>query len=434
MLVRRKERAANLHSVIARLIVFCGILLFPALSVSGQTKNSCLDCHAKLDAPLGVTPEEYQGSIHAQKGITCVSCHGGDATKDDMLESMDVKAGFRGHIERSRIPSLCGKCHADAAYMRGYDPSLRTDQFSQYQTSVHGKLLAKGDTHVAVCADCHGAHGIHAPNDPRSSVYPTNVAQTCARCHADEAYMKLYKIPTTQSADYKASVHHQALADGDLSAPTCSTCHGSHGAAPPGVDSIQHVCSTCHLFQSQLFDSGPHKDVFAAMGLPGCITCHSNHGILAPTDAMIGTDKSAVCAKCHSEGEPAYATAAAVHRELVSLDNAIKRSDEILQRAGDAGIEVGEAQLALADGRDDLTKARVAIHSVQAAAVDQDIQAGLKVAQSTYQTGVQAMAELRFRREGLVVSLAAIGLVIFGLAFLIREIESKQKSDKEIMK
>lgn len=409
------------------------MLLFAALGVSGQTKNTCLDCHAKLDAPLGVTPDEYQGSIHAQKGITCVNCHGGDATKDDLMESMDAKAGFRGHIERSQIPSLCGKCHGDAAYMRGYDPSLRTDQFSQYQTSVHGKLLAKGDTHVAVCADCHGAHGIHAPNDPRSSVYPSNVAQTCARCHADAAYMKPYKIPTTQFADYGVSVHHQALASGDLSAPTCSTCHGSHGAAPPGVDSVQHVCSTCHLFQSQLFDSGPHKNAFAAMGLPGCITCHSNHGILAPTDAMIGTHKGAVCVNCHSEGEPAYAMAAAVHEHLVNLDAAIRRSDEILQRAEEAGIEVGDAQLALADGRDDLTKARVAIHSVQASAVDQDIQAGLKVTKSTYQTGVQAMAELSFRREGLAVSLVAIALVIFALAFLIREIESKQEPDKETM-
>ena len=49
---------------------------------------------------------------------------------------------------------------------------------------------------------------------------------------------------------------------GDLSAPTCTTCHGNHGATPPGFASVANVCSTCHVFQAQLFDSSPHKEAF----------------------------------------------------------------------------------------------------------------------------------------------------------------------------
>ena len=98
-----------------------------------------------------------------------------------------------------------------AAFMRKYNPSLRTDQFSQYQTSVHGKLLAKGDTKVAVCIDCHGVHDLRPASDPRSKVHPLNIAQTCARCHADAAYMKGYGIPTDQFAKYSTSVHHEAM-------------------------------------------------------------------------------------------------------------------------------------------------------------------------------------------------------------------------------
>ena len=137
---------------------FVAALLVAGLARAEQP-NTCLDCHSALDAPLQVTQEQFAQDIHLQKGLTCASCHGGDPTKSDM-EAMSKAAGFRGKPTRKEIPALCGKCHSDGAYMRQYNPSLRTDQFAQYQTSIHGKLLAKGDTKVAVCADCHGVHGM----------------------------------------------------------------------------------------------------------------------------------------------------------------------------------------------------------------------------------------------------------------------------------
>jgi cytochrome c553 len=119
------------------------------LAARAQTANTCLDCHSALDPPRRVSEEQFAQDIHSQKGLTCASCHGGDPTRADM-DAMSKSAGFRGKIERSQIPAVCARCHSDGAFMRKYNPSLRTDQFSQYQTSVHGKLLAKGDTIVAV--------------------------------------------------------------------------------------------------------------------------------------------------------------------------------------------------------------------------------------------------------------------------------------------
>ena len=308
--------------------------------------------------------------------------------------------------------------------MRKFNPSLRTDQFSQYLTSVHGKELAKGNTKVAVCVDCHSVHNIQPPNDPRSSVYPLNVAPTCAHCHANADYMKDFKIPTNQFDLYSQSVHHQALAvRGDLSAPTCSTCHGSHGAAPPGVDSVARVCSTCHVFQAQVFDAGPHKDAFASMNLPGCVTCHSNHRVLHPTDALIGTSKDSICITCHSEGDAGADTAQKIHDSLVKLDTAIQRSDELLSRAERSGMEVSDAQLAEIEARDHLTKARVELHSVSLSRVDPEIQAGLKVTQKTWQEGEEAIAELQYRRKGLLVSVITIFCVVIGLFLMIRKLD-----------
>jgi hypothetical protein len=392
---------------------------------AANSKNSCLDCHSKLDPPLEVKPDDFNHSIHADKGLTCVNCHGGNASSDDMMQAMNPAAGFKGHIDRQQIPKLCASCHANATYMRGFDPSLATDQYSKYLTSVHGQQLAKGDTKVAVCIDCHGVHDIRAPNDPRSSVYPLNIPKTCARCHSNADYMKPYKIPTDQYASYTASVHYEDLTkNGDLSAPTCVTCHGAHGATPPGVTSVVNVCSTCHVFQAQLFDKSPHKAAFAAMDLPGCVVCHSNHRIVHPNDSFIGTGKGAVCTNCHSQGDPGYVAAVKIHQGLTELKASIDRSDQILAKAESSGMEVSQAKLQLSNARDDLMKARVAVHNFQVAPVEKEIQAGMAVSERTYQAGLAALAERDYRRKGLAISLVVILVVVVALGMFIKKLES----------
>jgi hypothetical protein len=374
---------------------------------------------------MGVTQEKFSQDIHAERGLTCASCHGGDPTSDDPDKSMSRKAGWKGKIDRKQIPQLCGSCHSDPAFMRQFNPGVRTDQLAQYHTSVHGKRWAAGDTKVAVCTDCHSVHDLKAPSDPRSTVNPVNVATTCARCHADANYMKGYSIPTDQFAKYSTSVHHDALAvRGDLSAPTCSTCHGNHGAAPPGVDKVQNVCSTCHVFQAQMYEKSSHKDVFQAASLPGCVVCHNNHGIVHPTDAKLGTGPEAVCMQCHKPGDECDQARAALFTDLGRLDQAISNADRVLAVAESSGMEVSEARLAQSQARDSLTKARVTLHSFRKDLMDQDIQAGLNMAARNLEAGQKAMLERNYRRAGLGMSLVAIGIVLVGLRLYIKRIES----------
>jgi len=388
-----------------------------------QTANTCLDCHGAQDPPLQVTEAQFSQDIHSQKGLSCASCHGGDPTKADM-NAMSKSAGFRGKIERGQIPALCGHCHSDGAFMRRYNPGLRTDQVSQYKTSVHGKLLAKGDTKVAVCTDCHGVHDLRAPNDAASNVHPLNVAKTCARCHADVSHMKGYSIPTDQFAKYNTSVHHEAMVvRGDLSAPTCTTCHGNHGAAPPGVDSVGNVCSTCHVFQAQMYEKSTHKTAFQSAGLPGCVVCHSNHAVTHPTDARLGTGSEGVCMQCHTPGDDCDQARTEMLVGLTRLGEAIKGADQVLGVAESSGMEVSEARLQQDQARDSLTKARVTIHGFQQALVDQDIQAGLQIAAKDLQAGKDALAERGYRRRGLGYALVFILLTVVGLFLYIRQIE-----------
>ncbi|HXY08622.1 MAG TPA: cytochrome c3 family protein [Terriglobales bacterium] len=409
----------------SRCLVLFGLIVFVAHVSFGQAPNSCLDCHSALPEPLGVSQEKFSQDIHAQEGLTCVSCHGGDPASDDPDKAMSRKAGWKGKIERKQIPQLCGTCHSDPAYMRQFNPSLRTDQLAQYRTSVHGQRWAAGDTKVAVCTDCHSVHDLKAPSDPRSTVNPVNVATTCARCHADSNYMNGYPIPKDQFAKYSTSVHHDALSvRGDLSAPTCSTCHGNHGAAPPGVDKVQNVCSTCHVFQAQMYEKSSHKQAFQAASLPVCVVCHSNHGIVHPTDAKLGTGPEAVCMQCHKPGDVCDQARAGLLSELRQLDEAINNADRVLALAESSGMEVSEARLAQNQARDSLTKARVTVHSFRKELVDQDIQAGLNIAAKNLQAGQKAMVERNYRRVGLGMSLVAIGIVLLGLRLYIKKIES----------
>jgi hypothetical protein len=392
----------------------------------GQAVNSCLDCHAGQDGALQVTQDKFSQDIHAQKGLTCTSCHGGDASNYDPDQAMSRKAAWTGKIDRKQIPQLCGSCHANAAYMKKYDASLRTDQLAQYHTSMHGKLAAAGDAKTAVCTDCHSVHDIKPSSDPRSTIYPVNIAKTCSRCHADASYMKQYGIPTNQYSGYITSVHYKDMvAGGDLSAPTCTTCHGNHGAVPAGVDKVQNVCSTCHVSQAQMYEKSTHFQAFQQKNLAGCVECHSNHAIHPPSDAMLGTGSEGVCMRCHAKGDQCDRDRAAILTSLTSLDNAINNADQALHRAESSGMEVSAALLNQAQARDALAKARITIHTFQPALVDQDVQAGLKIAAVNLKAGQDAMVERNHRRIGLGICLIAIAIMLVGLRLFIKWLEKK---------
>jgi len=89
-------------------------------------------------------------------------------------------------------------------------------------------------------------------------------------------------------------------------------------------------------------------------------------------------------------------------------------------------MEVSRPKFELREAVDAVTHARVLIHTSSPDEVDKVIEPGLAISQKDYQAGMDALAELSFRRKGLVVSLVFI-LFLAGLVYLkIREIESRQ--------
>ena len=419
-------RASQRRITIRPALIFMVLLMLCTLA-SAQKKSFCIECHVKLDDPrLSAPAKLFENDIHRGRGLSCNDCHGGDPSATTSEAAKDPGKGYLGKPRALDIPAYCGKCHSDANLMKRFNPSLRVDQESEYYTSVHGKLLKTGEQRVATCISCHTVHGIRAINDPLSSVYPLNVADTCAKCHGSSDYMQGLKIPTDQVVKFKTSVHAKALYQKqDLSAPTCNDCHGNHGAAPPGIASVANVCGQCHARQADLFQTSPHKAAFDQQGLAECLTCHSNHDIATPTDQMIGTEQGALCINCHQSGDKGFVAAGHMRSRIDQLIASIDKSNEILSLAERKGMEVSKPKFELKGATDALTHARVLIHSSSIAEVDKIVGPGLEVATKGHQAGLDALSELSFRRKGLAVSLVFI-IFLAVLVFLkIRQIESR---------
>jgi len=398
--------------------IFAAAALFAPLLAFGQ-KNSCIECHSQLDDELKAPAASFAADIHAEYGLSCNDCHGGNPDKDDVDLAKDKS--FKGSPKRSQIPQFCGGCHSDAVAMRAYNPSLRTDQLSLYGTSRHGQILKSGDTKAAVCTDCHGVHGIQSAKFPKSPTFPWNIPQTCGRCHADKAFMEGYKIPTDQLDDYKASVHAKALFDKkDLSAPVCNDCHGNHGAYPPSVLSVASVCRQCHPSTGELFTKSPHKKAFDELGAGECEACHGNHKILAPSTAMIGTDDRAVCMQCHEKGSRGFDAAAEIRRDLDGFESGFQAAEGLLVRAKQKGVEVSDVEYKLLDVNTVLVTAKNLTHGLDTAEIAKTVAEGEAALAGVRTAGEKALDEARFRRQGLAVTTVLLAVFAAALALKIR--------------
>jgi formate dehydrogenase gamma subunit len=136
--------------------------------------DTCGACHPSES-------KDYEGSVHGvafSRGITaaptCTSCHGIHSIKH-----VPSEAAAPG--EQRLVRSTCVACHASAALMSDYGPA--PSRVTSYQASYHGLARQRGTTAVADCASCHGIHAIYPSNDPRSSVAPAMLEQTCGHCH-----------------------------------------------------------------------------------------------------------------------------------------------------------------------------------------------------------------------------------------------------------
>ena len=391
----------------------------PHTSAASATQDSCVTCHTTQSGTIGQVAKDWAASVHAERGVSCVNCHGGDATKSDKAAAHAVSAGFAGVPNQVDIPALCASCHSNVDAMRQYD--LPTDQYAKYLTSVHGQKLAQGDTKVATCATCHDSHGTKKTDDPTAKVYPLNVPALCATCHANVEYMKGYNIPTDQYDLYVKSVHGQALLiNQDLRAPSCATCHGTHGAAPPGFDEVANVCGGCHTATQQYYLQSVHASDKA--GTPKCVTCHGRYDVMKPTDDMfVGTGIRA-CTSCHPAGSPQDDAVKSLYNQITSAAKSVDDAESAIKRAAQASLIVAPEEAKLAEAKTNLITARAAQHTLSASVVKEQTDKATSIAKGIVSDSEKAAIDESFRRQVMGIGLGIMALAILSLYVIRREL------------
>jgi hypothetical protein len=385
-------------------------------------ENTCISCHVELGGKHEEITADWAESAHADRGVGCVSCHGGDPTKDDAEESMSPDAGYLGPLPQDRIPGLCGSCHTRVDLMRPYD--LPTDQLDQYWESQHGQALLEGDPNVATCFDCHDGHRVLKVSDPGSEVYPSNEPEMCARCHADETLMAAYDIPTNQYELYQKSVHGMALLQNqNLRAPTCSTCHGTHGAAPPGFQEVANVCGQCHAATEDYFLQGGHRTGMTGEAAPRCVTCHGRYDVMPATrELFLGTEERH-CGSCHPPGSEIAGQAESMYQVLKRADDAYEEAESLIAMAIERRLIMTAQEELLQKARTPLIESRALQHTANLSAIQAKAEESFEISLQTQASTEEALKELDTRRLGMLVALGVILITIVALVLVKRELD-----------
>jgi len=136
--------------------------------------DTCGKCH-------GAITQDYKEGIHgklASEGETdtpvCTTCHG----EHGILRHDDPRSNVSPTLVAE---ATCAPCHESARLNEKY--GIPAGRLASFVDSYHGLKSKAGDTTVANCASCHGAHRILPSSDPESSINAANLKATCGTCH-----------------------------------------------------------------------------------------------------------------------------------------------------------------------------------------------------------------------------------------------------------
>jgi predicted CXXCH cytochrome family protein len=189
------------------------------------------------------------------------------------------------------VADECLACHGEPGleitFGDGQTRSLQVDG-SALATSVHaGK---------ASCVDCHPeTRDVPHPERPFASGRHLTVvsSEQCRKCHF---------------SDYRRtldSVHAAAVARGDLTAPVCVDCHGSHDMRRPNEPRtrVADTCARCHEGVVRTYAASVHgRDVARNVAdVPTCTDCHRSHDIGGPHQSGWKTGTPDICGRCHAD-------------------------------------------------------------------------------------------------------------------------------------
>lgn len=322
---------------------------------AGETELSpetakCLQCHEKKGSffkfedgdsvPAYVNPATFRISVHST--LNCSQCHTDFSTdahptrrfKNKDQYRMRASAVCRGchtaeqirtkpiHTnlllrEKEGISSICTDCHAAHSVIPVAGGKIIKNE-TQYCMSCHQHELSmtcRNGDRISVnvemplseanahdklrCSDCH--YGFSSEEHPKRNFrsrrdYTVASSESCRRCHFDKY---------TKTLD---SVHYTILSQGNLSAPVCNDCHGSHeihhiSRGIKGRTITTQKCRKCHADVYAVYAKSVHGNALfneQNQDVPVCIDCHTAHNIDNPLTLEYHEKIPQMCGNCHA--------------------------------------------------------------------------------------------------------------------------------------
>lgn len=169
---------------VAALVVLAAAAAGPA-AAGAAGGGSCVECHRKVEgvAYLEHNFADWENSVHAQAGIGCELCHGGDPSAEEKKAAHLRVVSSRDESSKlyfTRVPGTCGECHES--------------EFKAFRESAHHSEL-KRSGRGPNCVTCHGsmANRVMSPRD---------LEMTCTLCHRrpTRAYATLLALNNAASS------------------------------------------------------------------------------------------------------------------------------------------------------------------------------------------------------------------------------------------
>jgi hypothetical protein len=207
----------------------------------------------------------------------------------------------------------------------------------------------------------------------------------------------------------------------DLRAPNCATCHGTHGAAPPGFDEVANVCGSCHEATQDYYLESPHVTDDEAG--PKCVTCHGRYDVSKPSEALYLGAEPRHCGECHAPNTEAGQVAQSLYDTITAAAQAYDEAELSIQNVRNVGMLVSPLEGRLRQANTDLITARAAQHTLDLETVSKLADDARTTAEEVQADAEAAIAANLFRRRAMVIAVAIIGLTIVALYMLKRELD-----------
>jgi Formate-dependent nitrite reductase, periplasmic cytochrome c552 subunit len=222
-----------------------------------RASGKCAECHARMQYAV---VHDYELSVHAKKGISCLDCHqpaAGQKRVDHhgFVISDHLTAGNCRSCHENIYQEFMRSRHAAPSWaaVHGSQP-FTAEQIAFSETYQPGSVkrapnpLTMPEGHPAVTSGCEQCHAIGKPNSDgtigtctechsrhTSSVALARLPSTCGQCHMgpDHSQIEIYNeskhgvMFAAQRNLLNLDADPRALTTRDMFVPTCATCHMS---------------------------------------------------------------------------------------------------------------------------------------------------------------------------------------------------------------